>query len=406
MLLADAWCKHKDKPGPLALTVDHGLRQGSAEEAARVAAWARQHGIAHETLVWKGAKPKANIQALAREERYRLIGQAMRARGLKILLTGHTEDDQAETFLLRLARGSGLDGLSGMAPIAPFPLAAFADMTIARPLLEFSHERLTAELTRLDQAWIDDPSNTSDRFARVQIRAAMSALARAGLTAKRIAAASGHLRRAREAVDASVAALIGEAVDVSPWGYAIVEPDHIINAPREIALRTIARLVQAFGGAPFPPRFEQTERLRAWLTKAAPRGCTLGGCRLTRRSDGTVLIAREEAALVRDDAAEALTPGATTLWDHRFEVTLSKSASRCEVRGLGAAGLKMVPKEAHVPPVEPRRIAAVTPALWRDGQLLAAPLLGFSTPAIVVSARFVGLLSVSGGVKEGLSKHL
>lgn len=406
MLLADAWCKHKDKARPVALTVDHGLREGSAAEAARVAAWARQHGIPHETLIWKGAKPKANIQALAREERYRLIGQAMRARGLKVLLTGHTEEDQAETFLLRLARGSGLDGLSGMAPIASFPLAEFADLTIARPLLDHSHERLTVELTRLNQAWIDDPSNASERFARVQVRAAMPALARAGLTTKRIVAATGHLRRARDAVDASVATLIGEAADVALWGYAIVKPDRVIGAPREIALRTIARLVQAFGGAPFPPRFEQTERLLARLTKASPRGCTLGGCRLSHRPDGTVLIAREEAALAQDNPAVTLAPGTTALWDRRFELTLSKPAGRYQVRSLGAAGLKAVGTGAHFPLVEPHRIAAVTPALWRDGELLAAPLLGFSAPGIALSARFVGLLSVSSGVKEGLSKHL
>lgn len=394
MLLAGAWCKQNNKPRPLAFTVDHGLREGSGAEAARVAAWARRHGIPHETLVWKGAKPTANIQALAREERYRLIGQAMRARGLTVLLTGHTEDDQAETFLLRLARGSGLDGLSGMAPVAPFPQAGFADLTIVRPLLDFSHAQLTAELTRLNQAWIDDPSNASDRFARVQIRVAMPALARAGLTTKRIAAASGHLRRARDAIDASVAKLIGEAAEVSSWGYAVVTPGRIAGAPREIALRTIARLVQAFGGAPFPPRFEQTERLLAWLAKASPRGCTLGGCRLARRPDGTVLIAREEASLAREGPAVAMPPGATALWDRRFEITMSTAVGRCEVRSLDKAGLKLVGKQARLPPVEPHRIGSVTPALWRGGRLLAAPLLGFSAPGIAVSARFVGLLSV------------
>jgi tRNA(Ile)-lysidine synthase len=402
MFLTAAWCKARRIAPPLALTVDHALRENSAEEARRVATWARAHDIPHETLIWKGPKPAENIQARAREERYRLIGEAMRARRLKVLLTGHTEDDQAETFLLRLARGSGVDGLSGMAPVAPFPLAEFADLTLSRPLLALSHAELMAELTRLGQPWIEDPSNANDRFARVKIRAARSALADAGLTPGRIAAASAHLRRARDAIDAGVAALIADAVDITPWGYAVAKADRIAIAPREIALRAVARLVQALGGAAFPPRFEQTEGILAWFEEASPRGRTLGGCRLARRPDGTILIAREEAALAKDDPVVAVAPGAAALWDRRFEVALSRSPGPCEVRRLGAAGLKALGLEVQLAPVEPRRVAAATPALWRAGRLVAAPLLGFSAPGIAVSARFVALSRV----KDPLRKHL
>ena len=391
MFLTAAWCKRQRLEPPLALTVDHALREGSAEEAARVAAWARTRAIPHETLIWFGHKPAANIQARAREERYRLIGEAMRARGLKVLLTGHTENDQAETFLLRLARGSGLDGLSGMAPVAPFPHAAFGDLALARPLLAFSHARLTATLTERGQPWIDDPSNTNDRFARVQIRAAMSSLELAGLTTERIAAAAAHLRRAREAIDAGVAALMAHAVDVTKWGYALLNTDAILSAPQEIALRSLARIVQAFGGAEYPPRFEQTEALLAWLRKSTPRGRTLGGCRLARRTDGKILIAREETALAKENPVVTLKPGATVLWDNRFEIRLSKSAEPCEVRRLGPAGLKALTPTAELPPVEPRRIAAATPALWRGGRLVAAPLLHKAAPSMPVSAKFAAL---------------
>jgi tRNA(Ile)-lysidine synthase len=377
------------------MTVDHGLRESSAREAASVAAWARQAGVPHKILSWEGSRPSHNVQAAAREARYRLIGEHMRTKNLGVLLTGHTEDDQAETFLLRVARGSGLDGLSGMAPAAPFPLPEFADLEIARPLLGVPHDRLVATLKARGQDWIADPSNANERFARVQIRNLMPALVEAGLTRERIAAAAVHLRRAREAIDAGVAALIADAAELSPCGYALVRPSRLAEAPAEIALRALSRLIEALGGGEYPPRFEQTDAALKWLKAPGrgPSGRTFGGCRLSLRADGRILIAREEAALVRADAACALKPGVTTLWDRRYLVTLSQVSGpgRLQLRYLGPTGTKALGRSARLPPVEPHRIAATTPGIWRAGRLVAAPLLGFQADGVVASARFVGL---------------
>lgn len=397
MLLTADWCKRRRIAPPLALTVDHGLRQGSAKEAAAVASWARAAGVPHKILTWGGKKPVQNIQAAARDARYRLLGDHMRAKGVNVLLTGHTEDDQAETFLLRVARGSGLDGLSGMASVASFPVLEHAELKLARPLLAFAHDRLTATLTARGQAWIADPSNENDRFARVQIRNLMPALDEAGVTRARIAAAASHLRRAREAVDAAVTALIAAAVELSPCGYALVSTWRFKEAPREIALRALSRLVEALGGGEYPPRFEQTESALDWaMGGEAPRGRTFGGCRLERRADSRILIAREEAALVRDTAPEPLKPGQTVLWDRRYLITLAQApaASALQLRHLGTTGVKAAGKSAALPPVEPHLIAATTPGLWRAGRLVAAPLLGFHAEKLGVSARFVGLSRV------------
>jgi len=392
MVLAADACKRRRAAPPLALTVDHGLRQGSAQEAARVAAWARDMGVAHRVLKWEGRKPAKNIQALARAARYRLIGKAMQAEGLTHLLTGHTEDDQAETFLLRLARGSGLDGLGGMAPVAPYPLADFDSLRLARPLLGFPHDRLVATLTARKQAWIADPSNDAERFARVQIRKLAPALAEAGLTRERIAQAAAHLRRARGAIDTAVARLIADAIECSPWGYALFSAPRFAAAPAEVALRALARLVEVIGGGEYPPRFEQTQAALAWAIAPDDRlkGRTLGGCRLSRRADGRILAAREEASLAHDDPAAVLEPGDRVFWDRRFRLAVAKAPGALEVRLLGARGLKAAAKGAALPPVEPHRIAATTPGLWRRGRLVAAPLLGFATDGVAVSARFTG----------------
>lgn len=393
MLLTAAWCKKLKAPPPLALTVDHGLRSESSAEATRVAVWARKIGVPHETLKWTGRKPSQNIQAHAREARYRLIGERMQTEGVSVLLTGHTQDDQAETFLLRLARGSGLDGLSGMASVAPFPVAGFQDLKIARPLLNIPHARLTATLDQRGQEWLTDPSNANDRFTRIKIRNAAEALEDAGLTNERIATAAAHLARAREAIEADVAALLAAAVDATPWGYALIDTQNFATAPREVALRALARILEVVGGAAYPPRFEQTEAALDWLTspQAKPTGRTLGGCRLARRDGNAVLATREEAALAKEAEALTLEPGATGLWDRRFLIAVPNSAKgRVDVRCLGAHGLKAAGKAAHLPPVEPRRIAAGLPALWRQERLVAAPLIAFAGDEPAISARFVG----------------
>ncbi|MEQ1866418.1 MAG: tRNA lysidine(34) synthetase TilS [Micropepsaceae bacterium] len=395
MVLVAAWCKKRRLPQPHALTVDHGLRAGSALEASRVAAWARTRAIAHETLIWTGHKPSQNIQARAREARYRLLGDWMRAHSIGVLLTGHTLDDQAETFMLRLARGSGLDGLSGMANVAPFPLSGFDDLKIARPLLGFAHDRLTATLTQLGQPWIEDPSNENDRFARVQVRRALSAFAEIGLTNTRIASAAAHLRRAREAIDEGVATLIANGVELSPWGYGLAKSERFADAPREVALRALSRLIEAVGGGDFPPRFEQIEQALDWLTapNAKLKGCTLGGCRLARRDATLVLIAREESALAKQNPVLRLKPGETGIWDGRFEAELAYGAAQgfCEVRRLGPSGLKRLGPKAPLPPVEPHRIAAAAPALWQGERLIAAPLAGLNPPEPAFSVRFTAL---------------
>src|SRR5207253_521043 len=120
-LLAD-WAKAKRKPPPLVLTVDHGLRGGSRADANKVARWAKQAGLKAHILTAKGPAPTSDIESQARDARYALIDAHLKGAGLGTLFVGHTRDDQAETFLLRLGRGSGLDGLSAMRPLARFPV--------------------------------------------------------------------------------------------------------------------------------------------------------------------------------------------------------------------------------------------------------------------------------------------
>ena len=393
MHLANEWCRREGRELPHVVTVDHGLRAAAAQEARDVQAWARQAGLDHTTLQWKHNGPTANLQSEARQARYSLIGNWMRATGITTLATGHTEDDQAETFLMRLARGSGLEGLSGMKSLRPFPASTQADLMMARPLLGFSHARLVATLRARNQPWCEDPTNDDTRFLRVQVRKLMPQLTELGMTTQRLTETAEHLARANALVGDLARELERQAVEAFPWGYALLATRQIGEAPDELACRVLARTLKSVGGAEYPPEFSQTMSVLEWLRDpAGPAGRTLGGCRLARRPEGRVLVCREEAALERDDPDRTIRAGETVFWDGRFSVSLPADAApgEFEVKALGALGLAQVGPNARLPVHEPRRLAALCPAIWKSGILVSAPNLDFHRE-FKGSATFLGL---------------
>jgi tRNA(Ile)-lysidine synthase len=232
-------------------------------------------------LTWRGAKPKSGIEAAAREARYRLMGAWLVKNGIQTLCVGHTQDDQAETFLLRLARGSGLDGLSAMRSHAPWPVEGFESLIVRRPMLGISRADLRAHLEAIDQPWLDDPMNEDAAFDRVKIRKAAAALADAGLSSERIAAAAAHLARARAALEVVTEAVLARATAPSPKGL-LLDPAALAGAPREIGLRALAAILMAVGGEPYRPRFDALERLfdRMAADKLG-KGATLHGCHIS-----------------------------------------------------------------------------------------------------------------------------
>jgi tRNA(Ile)-lysidine synthase len=298
MHLLARWAKDSGRVPPHVVTVDHGLRETSAADARKVTAWAKHAGLKSSALRWKGPRPESGIEAAAREARYRLMGEWARARKFGALYVAHTRDDQAETFLLRLMRGSGLDGLSAMRALAPYPLPGFRDLTVVRPLLGLERDAMREHLRGQGHDWLEDPMNGEDRFARIRLRKLLPQLEEAGLTRARIAAAAGHLTRAREALETVTAAVLARAAR---------KVDHTIHldaaalaaAPREVGLRALAQLLMTVSAQPYRPRFERLERLFDRLS-AIGGGATLHGCRITTAplrtgafGPGTLVVARE-----------------------------------------------------------------------------------------------------------------
>ena len=300
-LLAD-WARAQGAAPPLVLSVDHGLRPDSAKDAKRVARWAKAVGLTCEILTVRGKKPKADIEAWARDARYTLMAQRLQRRKIATLYLAHHQDDQAETFLLRLARGSGLDGLCAMRALSPFPLSGFDGLTLARPLLNIPRTALQEYLKAKKQDWLEDPMNAQARFARSRMRVLLPALEEAGLAPARIADAAAHLGRAREALELATAALLSRACRQKD-GLLLLDAAVLTAAPREIGLRALAATLKTVSGAAYRPRFESLERLYGALGSAGlGGGVTLHGCRVgpaPLRHQGfgpkTLVITRENA---------------------------------------------------------------------------------------------------------------
>jgi tRNA(Ile)-lysidine synthase len=280
MHLLVRWARATKRPPPRVVTVDHGLREGSARDARKVVGWAKAAGLTSQALRWEGAKPTSDIEAAARRARYRLMGEWARANKIKALYVAHTLDDQAETFLLRLIRGSGLDGLSAMRTLAPYPIPGFRGLRVVRPLLSLERAHIRSHLKVQKVDWLEDAMNKDERFARVRLRKAWPALERAGLSKLRLAAAAAHLARARDALEIVTDAVFRRAVRPSQGGVH-VDGAALVSAPREIGLRALAQLLQLVSQKPYRPRFERLERLYDGIAGAAiGGGWTLHGCRI------------------------------------------------------------------------------------------------------------------------------
>lgn len=389
MVLFADWLRHQGKGAGLhtVLTVDHGLRPDSASEARAAAAQAQSLGFKHAILVWGGVKPTTGIQAAARGARYRLLAGHMIANGISLLLTGHTRDDQAETILMRLARGSGIDGLAGMGPRLWFgdlglrdPAAV--DLEVVRPLLDVPRARLRALLQERGVAWIDDPSNLSPEFERPRLRAARAQLDALGLTDSMLTLSAGRLLRARRALDQAVLEFCrpdAGRVSVDPCGVIAIDRVGLEAAEEEIALRVLARAIAAAGGSDEPVSLARLEAIVALMlgggTETPKR--TLARAMITATGP-TITIerepGREQLPLLK------LVHGLPACWDGRFRVRADVAGGAIEVRPLGAVAARELRQQGAVStrtPRVPTRALAMLPSFWREDCLVAVPPLDF-----------------------------
>ena len=282
-------------------TVDHGLRDGSAAEAEEVARAARALGLSHAVLLWRRDTQVGNLMAQARDARLRLLSGWARRNDLPAVALGHTADDLAETLLMRLARGSGVDGLSAMAEWRD----AF-DMRWLRPMLGAGRAELRDWLTARDITWVDDPTNDNADFDRIRARQAIAAL---GLEVSGLARSAAHIADARDAL-ADYAALLSADTQVDR-GSLILPRGPLRDAPPEIRRRILVAACRWVTGADYPPR-------RATLVHALDAMLAQGRVTL----DGAMISPTGGGLRVTREAAAALRTGPThdQVWDRRWRV--------------------------------------------------------------------------------------
>ncbi|WP_323785632.1 tRNA lysidine(34) synthetase TilS [Thalassovita sp.] len=357
MVLAADWAKATGRR-VFAATVDHGLRPEAAEEARFVAGVAARLGLPHEVLCWTGWDGRGNLQSQARQARYGLLAGWAGRHGLRGVLLAHTSDDQAETLLLRMARGAGVDGLSAMA-------VRFAqrDTVFLRPLLRARRDDLRGFLRDRGQDWIEDPSNSDTRFDRVKARQSLPTLAEFGLNADRMAQVADNMAEARAALNWAAQRFVSDNVD-RVAGDLIVKRDSFLDLPAELARRVVVAALAWLSGADYPPRRAEVGHFLSAIRDG--KGATLQGCRMMPRKGGLHLFREYDA--IRDMVA---VPGAA--WDGRWVLTGPDDAG-CRVAALGEEGLAQCPDWRAGG--RPAAAVMADPAVWRDNDLIAAPVSG------------------------------
>lgn len=352
-------------------TVDHGLRPGAAQETAQVATCAAQLGLPHVTLPWRDWDGRGNLQQSAREARQVLLADWARGAGLQAIALGHTRDDQAETLLMRLARGSGVDGLAGMAPMRDTD-----GLHWLRPLLTVSRQSLRDWLRSRDIAWCDDPSNDDPRFDRVRARQALAAL---GLDAARLAQTATRMAEAREVLD-QAAQIAAARCGHAEHGDIVFARPAFDALPADTRHRLLAEALCQISGQGYRPR------MTALQTIFHHSSMTLHGCQITRSA--THWRITREARAVRTTVSQL-----PDMWDKRWQIRPPDNSlpdTGIEIRALGSDGLRQCTERADWR--LPRSSLLASPAIWQHTRLIAAPLAGFAPEWRAIPRRFNGIL--------------
>ncbi|MBC7737742.1 MAG: tRNA lysidine(34) synthetase TilS [Candidatus Saccharibacteria bacterium] len=344
------------------VTVDHGLRAEAAAEAAAVGRVCTALGVPHVVVPWHW-DGRGNLQDAARRGRRAVIADWARRNGVEVVALGHTQDDVAETFVMRLARGAGVDGLAAMS-------GDWVEGGIrwVRPLLTVSRAELRAYLAGLGQVWADDPSNDNDRFERVRVRKALVGLQGLGVSAARLAEVAAHLGDARAALEQAAASAFGRVAKVV--GPAVrLDLQALASEAAEVQRRVLGLVLARLVVADYAPRGASVQR---FLARAlAGQAATLAGVRFQ--------VTRTGAWCFREVPAAAVPAG--QVWDGRWQI-VGDLPEGAEVRALGSGiALCQLWRDTGLP----RASLLTSPALWVGDRLLAAPHASFGPGYSVIS---------------------
>lgn len=340
-----------------AVSIDHGLREAAKNEVRFVTDLCGQLGVSHHVEYWQNWDGMGNLMAEARTARYELLADWAHANDVGLVALGHTANDQAETLLMRLARGAGVDGLSAMSQ-----RRVNDGVVWLRPLLEVHRSELRDYLMAKNVNWIEDPTNEDRDYERVRTRDALEILEPLGLDVDTLVAVTKNMSAVREALDWQTFLSAREIVRVSHGALAI-DLRRFRTLPEEIRRRIVVRGVTWLSGSSYPPRRGSVMAAIAAIRDG--RTFTFEGCQILRAGD-LIWVCRELKAL------KNLVCEVGDVWDGRWVLNGPEDDPQIEVRALGEDGLKALEnwRETGVP----RAVLLSTPAAWFQGKLMAAPV--------------------------------
>lgn len=341
-----------------AISVDHGLRDGTDAELRLVSDQCAELDVPHSVAHWTGWDGAGNLQSNARDARYDLIAKWAQTQDIDVVALGHTTNDQAETLLMRMARGAGVDGLAAMAVESQRHGVRWI-----RPLLGAVREDLRDFLRQENVTWAEDPSNENRDFERIRMRDALKALAPLGLNAQTLAVVASNMSDARTALEWQTSLAAKDACEVT-LGTVRIDLDRYNALPSEIARRLLVRAIRWVNGANYSPRRGGVSQVQAAMNNGV--SSTLDGCQIVYKQ-GRVYVCRELNAV-----REVIGP-MDGLWDGRWRVIGPSDRKELCVAPLGELGVRS--SEAWRELGLPREAILSLPAVWSGGELIASPLI-------------------------------
>ncbi len=373
-LLAKDWA---DREGVIltAFTVNHGLRTEAAGEARQVKRWLEARGITTRVLTWKGPYPKSGIQEAARNARYQLMAEACTDEAIGALLLGHQLEDQLETLLMRLSKGSGLEGLAAIQGVSEW-----GRLRLLRPLLTVRRTVLREYLNAYSQGWIDDPSNENPVYTRTRVGAVLSEMQQLpGSNMETIALSLARLQRASNSLEMLAGQKIQAECEISPLGF-IQMPDRMLDdCPEELSLRILSMLLRCVGGGQ-RIKLSTLEQLYHRLFKeGAGKSATIAGAQMQKSGNGWLFCREPGRAGLPNIKVTA--EQEDWIWDNRFMITDSLPGEELPeglyIDALGAEGWRQIKEFSDTSRLlfVPAKVRNSLPALWIEDKMVAAPLL-------------------------------
>lgn len=339
------------------ITVDHGLRANTQTEIRLVTDLCAQFGCAHHVEYWSGWDGGGNLQDRARAARYELIADWAQGNEISVVMLGHTANDQAETLMMRLSRGAGVDGLSAMTA-----RSVRSGITWVRPLLNVQRRDLRHFLQRQDLQWIEDPSNEDRDFERIRMRDALNLLEPLGFSVSNLTKVAENMAHARTALNWQTFLIARDLVSIER-GTVRIAMDGYRVLPTEISRRLLVHSLMWLSGSEYPPRRAAVEQAQLAIREST--GTTLAGCQIVR--DGNAFWVFREYNAVRSESVNV-----GDVWDNRWYVEGPEDDPALRVSALGADGLAQIDDWRALG--LPRAAILSTPAVFEGNTLIAAPV--------------------------------